>query len=272
MATIQLPAPSLLRHARLYYGFEERTASPIRRCEGPGTDVILLFSFGPEWRIDRAPEPTGRWERRSSFVAGLRESAVLTQHDGHSIGMQVNLTPPGAYALFGIPMDELADRTVDLADVLDHGRQLPEQLAALPTWAERFQLLDAVLAARLEEARPSSTCIEWAWGRLTKTNGCVSVDALAAELGWSRKRLAARFREQIGLLPKTAARMLRFEHAKTLLERQELDLAGIGHVCGYFDQAHLSNDVRRITGMTPSIYRSYLIGETNLQDAAPGTP
>jgi AraC-like DNA-binding protein len=270
VATIQLPARSLLRHARLYYGFEERTASPMRRCEGPGTDVILLFSFGPEWRIDRAPEPTGAWEHRTSFVAGLRESSVLTEHDGHSIGMQVNLTPPGAYALFGIPMDQLADRTVDLADVLDVGRQLPEQLAALPTWSLRFQLLDAVLGARLDEARPASTCIEWAWGRLAQTNGRVSVDALAAELGWSRKRLAARFREQIGLLPKTAARMLRFEHAKGLLEQEKLDLAGIGHACGYFDQAHLSNDVRRITGMTPSIYRRYLRGETNLQDAARG--
>jgi AraC-like DNA-binding protein len=271
VATIQLPAPPLLRHARLYYGFEERTTSSIRRCEGPGMDVILLFSFGPEWRIDRAPEPTGTWEHRTSFVAGLRESSVLTEHDGHSIGMQVSLTPPGAYAVLGIPMGELADRTVDLEDVLGGGRQLSEQLAALPTWTERFQLLDAVLAARLEDARPPSTCIEWAWGRLRKTNGCVSVDALAAELGWSRKRLAARFREQIGLLPKTAARMLRFEHAKSLLERENLDLAGIGNVCGYFDQAHFSTDVRRITGMTPSVYRRYLRGETNLQDAAPDT-
>jgi AraC-like DNA-binding protein len=271
VATIQLPAPSLLGHARLYYGFEERAASPIRRCEGPGTDVILLFSFGPEWRIDRAPEPTGTWESRTSFVAGLRESSVLTEHDGYSIGMQVNLTPPGAYALLGLPMGELAGRTVDLEDVLDKERQLPERLAALPTWGQRFQLLDAALAARLEEARPPSSCVEWAWGRLAKTNGRVSVDSLAAELGWSRKRLAARFREQIGLLPKAAARMLRFERAKALLEHGELDLADIGHVCGYFDQAHLSNDVRRITGMTPSIYRRYLVGETNLQDAVSDT-
>jgi AraC-like DNA-binding protein len=202
-------------------------------------------------------------------VAGLRESSVLTEHDGHSIGMQVNLTPPGAYALLGIPMEELAGRTVDLENVFDEGKQLPEQLAALPTWAQRFQLLDAVLAARLEEARPPSTSVEWAWGRLTETNGRVSVNALADELGWSRKRLAARFREQIGLLPKTAARMLRFERAKALLEQHgQPDLARLAYDCGYFDQAHLGNEIRRITGLTASNYGRYLRGETNLQDAA----
>jgi AraC-like DNA-binding protein len=232
--------------------------------------VILVFSFGPEWRIGNAHEPAGRWERHTSFIAGLHESSVLTEHDGYSVGMQVSLTPPGAYALLGLPMKELAGLTVDLEDVLEHGSQLSEQLATLNSWAERFKLLDLALGASLENARPPSPCVEWAWGLLMRTHGCVGVDFLAAELGWSRKRLGARFREQIGLSPKTAARMLRFEHARALLQREDhLPLAEVAQVCGYYDQAHLTNEVRRITGVAPSVYRADLWGETNLQDAGP---
>ncbi|MEA2506595.1 MAG: hypothetical protein QOH48_1213 [Actinomycetota bacterium] len=268
MAHLHLPTPSLLRHARCYYGFEETTGSPLRRCEGPGIDVILVFSFGPEWRIGSAHEPAGRWERHTSFVAGLHESAVLTEHDGHSVGMQVSLSPPGAYALLGLPMNELAGVTIDLEDVLEHGSQLSEQLAGLNNWAERFKLLDLALGSRLENARPPSPCVEWAWGWLVRTHGCARVGFLAAELGWGRKRLGARFREQIGLSPKSAARMLRFEHVKAVLQRDDHPpLAEVAQVCGYYDQAHLTNEVHRITGVAPSVYRAELRGETNLQDA-----
>jgi AraC-like DNA-binding protein len=195
---------------------------------------------------------------------------VLTEHDGHSVGMQVSLTPPGAYALLGLPMNKLAGLTVDLNDVLEHGNQLSEQLAALNSWAERFEQLDLVLGSRLENARLPSPCIEWAWGLLMRTRGCVRVDFLAAELGWSRKRLGARFREQIGLSPKTAARMLRFEHARALLQHDDhLPLAEVAQVCGYYDQAHLTSEVNRITGVAPSVYRADLWAETNLQDTGP---
>jgi AraC-like DNA-binding protein len=264
------PSCALRPYARRYYGFEETTGSRLRRREGPGTDVILVLSFGPQWRIGDGTTPAAPWEHHTSFAAGLRKSSVITEHEGHSFGMQVNLTPPGAYALLGIPMHEYAGRTVDLDAVLTTERSLPERLAALGTWPARFGLIDTVLAARLGQARPPSSSVVWAWRRLTATHGLVPVGELTRELGWSRKRLAARFREEIGMSPKSLARLLRFESAKKLLTRGvSLDLAQVAFQCGYFDQSHLSTEVRRITGLTPAAYRELLRSETNLQDTAP---
>lgn len=264
------PAPSLRGYVRRYYGWEETSESSVRRCEGPGTDVLLVLSFGSEWRIGSAPQPEGRWQSHNSFTAGLHQAAVLTEHDGYSHGMQVSLSPPGAHALLGNPMAELADRTVDLEDVLGRqARELPELLSAVGTWSERFRLLDSVLKARLVDATPPSKPVVWAWSRLTQTRGRVPVGELVAELGWSRKRMAARFREEIGLAPKSLARLLRFEYARMLLARGDLSsLAQIAYDSGYYDQSHLSTEVHRITGMTPATYRASLRGETNLQDAA----
>jgi hypothetical protein len=83
--------------------------------------VILLFSFGHEWRIGSATEPSRPVARLGSFVAGLHEECVTTEHDGESHGLQVSLTPPGGYALLGLPMHQFAGRTVDLAAVLQAG-------------------------------------------------------------------------------------------------------------------------------------------------------
>jgi transcriptional regulator GlxA family with amidase domain len=55
--------------------------------------------------------------------------------------------------------------------------------------------------------------VAWAWHQIVLSRGLIRVDALAAEVGWSRKRLWSRFHSQIGLPPKRAARLVRFDHA-----------------------------------------------------------
>jgi AraC-like DNA-binding protein len=166
--------------------------------------------------------------------------------------MQINLAPMSAHALFGERMEALAHRTVSLENVLGgRANRLVEQLAELDDSA-RFALLDRFLAGRLADARPSDGGVAWAWRRLCETGGRVPVGKLATELGWSRRRIVARFREQIGLPPKAVARLLRFERARELAARPDRpSWAEIAFECGYYDQSHLINDFRSVTGRTP---------------------
>jgi AraC-like DNA-binding protein len=240
------PAAALLGKVSSYYGFREATPAPIRRREGPGRDVVLIVSFGEEWLIDG--------ERFTSFAAGLHDRQVTTEHGGRSFGMHVNLAPPAAYMLFGLPMHTLAHRKVPLEDVLDEPA-LADRLHDAGSWAARFRLLDAVLLKRLADARPPSEGMVWAWRRLVETDGRIAVGALTEELGWSRKRIVARFREEVGLPPKAMARLLRFERARELAKRaQRPDWPRIAVECGYYDQSHLVNDFRAVTGRTPATF------------------
>ena len=246
------PAGPLRGHVRSYYGFWEKTSAPLRRREGPGVDVVLVLSFGNEWRIGETFDPERPLGRYTSFVAGLHETAVLTEHDGWSGGMQINIAPQTAHALFRLPMDTLAGRTVPLEAILGaEALQLVDRLADARGWDARFTLLDATLAERLAAARPPSPEVAWAWRRLAETHGSMRIAPLADELGWSRRRLVARFRDEIGLPPKTVARMHRFERAAQLLERGA-GAAETAFACGYYDQSHLINDFRAIAGVTPA--------------------
>jgi len=238
----QAPAPQLRGHVSSYYGFRERTEGPLRRREGPGVDIVVIVSFEHHWLIDG--------ERCTSFVGGLRLDQVTTEHQGRSHGMQINLAPPSAYRLFGVPMHTLAQRVVDLDGLLDASSV--ERVAEARDWTARFELLDGLLAKPLAEGRQPSAGVVWAWRRLVATDGHVPVGALAQELGWSRKRIAARFREEVGLPPKAVARLLRFEHARRLAGR--LPWAEVAFECGYYDQSHLINDFRAVTGRTPETF------------------
>ena len=240
------PAAPLAGRVTSYYGFEVETPEPVRQREGPGTDVVVILTFEEHWLIDG--------ERRTSFIGGLHDRQVTTEHPGRSLGMQVNLDPLAARALVGGPLHELAHRTVPFEEILDP--YLVERLADAPDWDARFALLDDTLGRRLADVRPSPE-VAWAWRRLRATHGRVASGELAAELGWSRKRIVARFRDEIGLPPKAVARLVRFERARELAGT--MSWGELAFECGFSDQSHLIAEFRRITGRTP---------ETFLQDTA----
>ena len=80
---------------------------------------------------------------------------------------------------------------------------------------------------------------------------------LAAGTGWSERHLTGRFRAEIGLAPKAAARVIRFDRARKLLVRKltaggDYLLADLAADCGYFDQAHLAREFRALAGCPPS--------------------
>ena len=127
---------------------------------------------------------------------------------------------------------------------------LAEQLAEAPDWAARFRLLDTVLLSRLRDGPALARPMHGAWQRLTGTHGRLRIAALADELGWTRQHLGTRFREHIGLTPKTVARLARLNLATTLLPRYAP--ADVALACGYTDQAHLNRDFRLLTGVTPT--------------------
>ncbi|HZT94721.1 MAG TPA: helix-turn-helix domain-containing protein [Gaiellaceae bacterium] len=246
MVVTRLPAHALRRAVTRYDGFRS-DEPPTRRREGPGPDVVVILTFDHEWRIDG--------ERRTSFAGGLRLDQVVTEHPGGMHGLQISLAPWAAHMLLRVPLHELAGTSVPLEELLP--RDLVARIGAEESWDARFAALDRELGRRLAEARPPDAGVVFAWERLRATHGTARVGALASELAWSRKRVAARFREQIGLPPKAAARLLRFERARELAGT--MSWGEVAFACGFADQPHLIAEFRAFTGRTP---------ETFLQDTA----
>jgi AraC-like DNA-binding protein len=103
--------------------------------------------------------------------------------------------------------------------------------------------------------------VSWAWHELLREGGGIRVSELAAGTGWSERHLTSRFRAEIGLAPKAAARVIRFDRTRKLLVRNLTRaaandggylLADLAADCGYFDQAHLAREFRALAGCPPS--------------------
>ncbi|WP_165964624.1 helix-turn-helix transcriptional regulator [Actinomadura sp. KC216] len=172
-------------------------------------------------------------------------------------------------------MRALTGATAGLDDLLGSraAGELVERLAAAPGWDARFRVLDDVLARRMRpegwrelrpEQRPDGPATR-GWRRIQETAGRLTMAALAAELGVGRRRLESGFQREIGLSPKTVARVARFQRAAQVLG-SPAGTFGEAAACGFADQPHFNREVRAMSGVTPSELRAFLQYADRLSD------
>jgi AraC-like DNA-binding protein len=241
---VAAPHPAVRPLVTRYIGYAQDEVTLAVHRGLPSRHVTLIISLEEPVRM-----AGGAGERLQGLVGGLHTAPVLIEQDRTQCGIHLELDPLGVRTLLGVTAAELSGRVVSLAE-FGLG-ELPERLAAVPAWSERFAILDDVLAARAVEPVSPSPELGEAWRRMRGADGMVRVAELAVEIGWSRRHFGERFRAEVGLAPKQAARVLRFERAGRLLRRGHGDLARLAAECGYYDQAHLSNEWRALAGCTP---------------------
>ncbi|QBI18842.1 AraC family transcriptional regulator [Egibacter rhizosphaerae] len=222
----------------------------------PSRHLTFIVSLAEPIEVAAMPDPTQPGGSYAAVVGGLQGAPAVVAHDGDQVGIGVELAPTGARALFGMPAGAIASTVVELTDLLGRGvATLPERTAQAGTWGERFAILDEVLVASLRDRTRTPADVAWAWRRLEASGGTVPVGALARELGWSRRHFSERFRRELGLPPKVAAGVLRFDRARWLLGRDDHpDLATVAATCGYADQSHLTRDWNRFAGCPPTVW------------------
>ncbi|MEU6233516.1 helix-turn-helix domain-containing protein [Kitasatospora sp. NPDC047058] len=211
----------------------------------PAVTVALDVGDGPL----TVGDTTGR-QQSGSVVVGLAPSGVR----GHGRGiecLQLRLSPVVAHAVLGASA-ELGGTVVSLGDLWGRdAARIEERLHAARSWDDRFAIADAALARRHQAGPAVDPEVAFVWEQMVRNRGGVRVDQLAAEAGWSRKRLWSRFRSQIGLTPKRAARLVRFDHAAHRLAAGHT-AALVAAEAGYVDQSHLHRDILAFAGVTPT--------------------
>jgi AraC-like DNA-binding protein len=174
--------------------------------------------------------------------------------------MAVRLRPEGAYAFFGMPMDELSNDVIDL-DLLSKAAfaSVHARLIETAARAERFALLENLVRQRIGNEIRVRPFIRWATIQIERTHGAVRILDLCHELGVSRKHLNEWFRRQVGLPAKQYAGVARFQQlVSRLTHTPAAGWSELAQSCGYYDQAHLVHDCRTFAGMAPTRLRESL--------------
>jgi AraC-like DNA-binding protein len=267
-----------------YVGYEEWDGVGFLRREMARHGVALVLGFGDGLDVYEGEVGSPR-RRLDGFVVGNQMRSSMTGVAGHQLGVQVELSPRGAAALFG-DVSELNDAVLTVEEAFGAaGDRLLERVADTSSWAERLRLLDHEFG-RLASSSVTgaddgalSSDVGWLRRQLAASHGALRVEPLMDETGWSRRHVTERFRRQLGVSPKSYARLLRFEHARALLSElpsaPERSVADVAIAAGYYDQSHLTRDFTALAGTTPGAFVAALdlVPEVRfVQDHEPDPP
>lgn len=208
--------------------------------------VTLLFDLGDHrWAVH---DSTGPRAPGDAAIGLLPDKVRFTGSDAGEC-LQVRLSPVLAAQI--LDTSALVGTVTGLEEILGPAaRRLGADLRNTSSWEERFALTSRFLAGRLDVPRAVDREVAYVWQQIHLRHGRSDIHTLAEETGWSRQRLWARFRAQVGLSPKQAARLVRFDRAARFLAVGTPPAEAAARA-GYADQPHLSREVRSIVDATP---------------------
>lgn len=224
-----------------------------REYAGPaGLEPVVACLWTNDAVVDRPQRviPDGCvdlvWLGDRLVVAGPDTGPVLWEPLGLPT-CGIRLRPGAAGPVLGMPASEVRDQTIPADLLWPEAAALPESLASADSGGQLRLLAKAVLQRR---AKPDPIVVA-AGRRLAEPEARVAV--VAADLGVSERHLNRRMTAAVGYGPKVLARVVRLRRLIALSECGPADasLADRAHAVGYASQAHMSDEVRRLTGLTP---------------------
>lgn len=245
------PDPALRPYVQLIWcvEFDAATNFGPERIAPDGIVELVLHFRG---RVHLGfPEQLATAQSSSFVICQTQHFVDITAPDVLGF-VSVRFLPWGAVHFVPMPVSELADRVVP-ADEVWGGTMavLEERLAGAKSARERVELVEAFLLELLRRYRKDD--VEAAVREVWRLGGNLRVPELCHDLGVSQRTAQRVFNAAVGLPPKRYGRLVRFMNACSLLrERGARAIGEVGHVCGYYDQAHFDTDFKAFSGLTPS--------------------
>jgi len=218
----------------------------------PNGLMELNFYLGEKPKVtDPAKQLT-----ENTIISGQQKSVYDLQIAQNLSLFSITFQPLGAKAFFDIPMHEFCDRNIPLRFISkEFASKLESQLFEAKSFGEKTALAEKLLTElfikkqqEFNFARISDSIL-----LINKTGGKTDVEKLAARACLGRKQFERIFSDFIGISPKRFLKIVRFQHSIYLKQQNsEINLTHLSFDSGYFDQSHMINDYRLLSGMTPT--------------------
>ncbi|MDD3907376.1 MAG: helix-turn-helix transcriptional regulator [Bacteroidales bacterium] len=247
------PTPSLSTYIKQYWFLEMEASEGVGERVVPNGYVELTFHFADHLRKIKLTDEL----QPGIIICGQKTGFFDVRPTGKTSMLSIQFFPHSASLFFDLPISQIANETLDLRDVIGApAHELEEQLYDLHTLDDKVKYIEDFLLLRL------SRKTEYAWGRIyhnilliNQSYGSIMPDRLASEACLSRKQHDRLFKQFVGLSPKKYLKVIRFQYCLFVHQRHPHEsLTELAYRSGYYDQSHMINDFRELSGITPHQY------------------
>ncbi len=169
--------------------------------------------------------------------------------------ISVVLKPNAARLFFNLPVSELTNHSLDIANIEKHEiKRLENAIQIATNNNERIKAIEnyfynQLIEKKLYDFKRINHCIE----KINQKKGLITLKELATESFLCQKQFNRKFSDFVGLNPKQFLRIIRFQHAIFSYQNNpSVNFTELAYTCGYFDQSHFIHEFKTFTGLTPT--------------------
>ena len=239
-----------------FFIWECSLKQPLRVESPPNGFAAMVFNYGEPYitqnfksdQLARVPQ---------TFLTGQMTQSYALSLSG-TVGMVgIVFRPAGLGTLFNLPIAELTNERLNLADILRGSavRELTEKIAESATHQERIDLLTQFLNLKLWKNEHRFDNVDFAANRIVDCKGIINVGDLMTDLFMCRRQFERKFFQKVGLSPKYYARIRRLGFLCSIMSgKRQVNWQSLLFDCGYYDQAHFIKEFTEFLGRTPTNY------------------
>lgn len=207
-------------------------------------------------------------------MAHLKEKTEIHSHqefldrpkNSDSSGPGVTLICFGVYlytyafkTLFNLPAHHLRNEKIDSETLWGiKGKMLEEQIMSAHTNEQRIQLVSGFLLESVKKTGNQDRAFVQHIKSVVNNNSLLSIPSFAHDCNLSRRQFERKFKDFSGFSPKDFFDIIRFKKVLHGIEQRRKSLAQIAVDAGYYDQSHLTNEFKKLSGYSPKeLYINY---------------
>lgn len=251
MITKLIPHPCLNKTIDYYWIEKEKTSNV--KILPDGSTSILMNMGGP---ISITNENTEYLNLNNDLIVGTHKKYYIIHRNPETHLIGIKFKQGGLYHFFNHPVAQFSDRVVNLSDVMKvEAEQLRFVLSRASETDEIRIKLNQFFLKRVVTQSKCSDIVEFAVNNLRVNESTSTVRNLCETSQISNKHMISLFNQKVGLSPKIIHRINKFTKVIELLQvKKPKTWPEIAFECQYYDQAHLINEFKGFSGMSPKIY------------------
>ncbi|MBL7864848.1 MAG: AraC family transcriptional regulator [Cyclobacteriaceae bacterium] len=209
----------------------------------------MVFHFGDPFRIRLG----NHWQQQGqALLGGQIQHHFHLQNTGVANIFGISFHPTALSRLFGLDMQQITNRVVDIEEVLPK-LQLVRGIMSAGSTQARIAAAETSLLSILSGATADHP-IDRALQIMRDRKGLISMEELSESIQLGSRQMQRLFQKYVGVTPKFYARVIRFNTLFDLVKEEGTTWLDMVHASGYYDQSHFIRNFKAFTGEDPTTY------------------
>ena len=218
----------------------------------PSGHLEMIISYGDD--VSLFSNDIHLMKKAGGYLGGQILKPVYYKCFGKMRIISVIFNPYGFYRFLKIPQIEFTHKKVDLDLIFKKDSNIfIDMLCEAESYDEKVNILNDLFCELLKKNTPDSITTYRAAKIIKKCTGNIKIKELSGLLNKNIKTIERDFNKIIGLTPKEFSRVIRFNKAfNSIFSGEYCNIHDVVYDFGYYDQAHLINEFKEFTGLSPS--------------------